>query len=129
MPEITYLKAECQHCKGHIEYPSELGGQSVECPHCKQTIILPPPFTPSLRMPPLVVQIPASRSVDQIPPSSHHVHHTGRVTTKAHGSGVVAIGSIMCIAGVILLLTPIRSIGALLLVVGFFTAVVGRMMS
>ena len=43
MPEITYLKVGCQHCKGHIEYPSELGGQSIECPHCKQMTTLPPP--------------------------------------------------------------------------------------
>src|SRR5262245_66337827 len=45
MPEITYLKTECQHCKGHIEYPSELAGQSVECPHCKRaaTLLSTPP--------------------------------------------------------------------------------------
>ena len=42
MPEITYLKTECQHCKGHIEYPSELAGESIECPHCKQMTTLPP---------------------------------------------------------------------------------------
>jgi len=46
MPETTYLKAACQHCKGHIEYPSKLAGQSVECPHCKQTTTLPPLPTP-----------------------------------------------------------------------------------
>src|SRR4029453_7133270 len=40
--DMSYLKAACQHCKGHIEYPSELAGQSVECPHCKQTTTLPP---------------------------------------------------------------------------------------
>jgi GYF domain 2 len=41
MRETTYVKTECQQCKGHIEYPSELAGQSVECPHCKQTTTLP----------------------------------------------------------------------------------------
>jgi hypothetical protein len=52
MPEITHLKTECQHCKGHIEYPSGLAGQSVECPHCKRTTTLlstpPPPIPPPL---------------------------------------------------------------------------------
>jgi uncharacterized paraquat-inducible protein A len=60
MPEITYLKVGCQHCKGHIEYPSELGGQSIECPHCKQmTTLPPPPFSP----PPPVIQQPVRTSV------------------------------------------------------------------
>src|ERR1043166_2829830 len=60
MPEITYLKAECQYCKGHIEYPSELGGQSIECPHCKQmTTLPPPPFSP----PPPAIQRPIKASV------------------------------------------------------------------
>jgi hypothetical protein len=44
--DMSYLKAACQHCKGHIEYPSGLAGQSVECPHCKQTLTLPPPPIP-----------------------------------------------------------------------------------
>jgi hypothetical protein len=54
MPEITYLKVECQPCKGHIEYPSEFGGQSIECPHCKQMTTLPPP--PFSAPPPAVQQ-------------------------------------------------------------------------
>jgi len=44
--DMSYLKVACQHCKGHIEYPSGLAGQSVECPHCKQTLTLPPPPIP-----------------------------------------------------------------------------------
>lgn len=59
---------------------------------------------------------------------SHHVHHTGKVTTKSHGSGVVAAGSIMCIVGVFLAFAY-PPIGGLLLFVGFFVAVVGRLMS
>ena len=55
MPETAYLKTECPHCKGHIEYPSELAGQSVKCPHCKQTTTLststPPPIPPPLPVP------------------------------------------------------------------------------
>ena len=45
---MSYLKAACQHCKGHIEYPSGLAGQSVECPHWEQTLTLPPPIPPPL---------------------------------------------------------------------------------
>ncbi len=47
MPPIVYLKAECEHCRGHIEYPSEMAGQSIQCPHCRQTTTLPSPFMPS----------------------------------------------------------------------------------
>jgi hypothetical protein len=61
MPETTYLKAACQHCKGHIEYPSELAEQSVECPHCKQMTTLPPSTLP----PPLSVINPARASIDK----------------------------------------------------------------
>jgi hypothetical protein len=61
MPETTYLKAACQHCKGHIEYPSALAGQSVECPHCDQTTTLPP-CTPPL---PLPVINPARASIEK----------------------------------------------------------------
>jgi hypothetical protein len=60
---------------------------------------------------------------------SHHVHHTGKVTTKASGSGIVALGSIMCIVGVFLIFTSIAAVGGILLFVGFFVAVIGRMMS
>jgi hypothetical protein len=51
MTETIYRKTECQHCKGHIEYPSELAGQSVECPHCKRTTLLstPPPPLPVIQ--------------------------------------------------------------------------------
>jgi len=60
MPETTYLKTGCQHCKGHIEYPSELGRRSVECPHCKQTTTLPTSTPPPIPVPPVpgVKQIP-----------------------------------------------------------------------
>jgi hypothetical protein len=60
MPETTHRKAACQHCKGHIEYPSELAGQSVECPHCKQMTTLPPSTLP----PPLPVINPARASIE-----------------------------------------------------------------
>ena len=46
MPPIAYIKTDCEHCDGSIEYPSELAGQAVECPHCQQTTMLPTPFMP-----------------------------------------------------------------------------------
>jgi hypothetical protein len=37
-------KCDCQHCGGHIAFPSEAAGQMVECPHCKiETLLFLPP--------------------------------------------------------------------------------------
>jgi hypothetical protein len=65
MPPIAYLKTDCEKCSGHIEYPTELAGQSIECPHCQQMTTLPSPFTPPPLPPinqktnkePIIVQI------------------------------------------------------------------------
>ena len=46
MSQSVYLKTACERCSGHIEYPSQLAGQSIECPHCHQMITLPPPPPP-----------------------------------------------------------------------------------
>lgn len=36
-----YLKGECAHCGGHIEFPAEAAGMTAECPHCRnQTDLL-----------------------------------------------------------------------------------------
>ena len=36
-----YLKGECQHCGGHIEFPVKAAGLTADCPHCgKQTELL-----------------------------------------------------------------------------------------
>ena len=40
MPPTTYLKITCERCGGHIEYPSEMAGQSIQCSHCQHTIKL-----------------------------------------------------------------------------------------
>lgn len=38
------FKCDCQHCGGHIAFPSEAAGQAVECPHCKiETLLYLPP--------------------------------------------------------------------------------------
>jgi hypothetical protein len=37
-------KCDCQHCGGHIAFPSEAAGQNVACPHCgKETAVGNPP--------------------------------------------------------------------------------------
>jgi len=83
MPETTYLKAACQHCKGHIEYPSELAGQPVQCPHCNQSTTLPPSTMP----PPLPVINPA-----RVNPASASIEKASSVAgigCLLQGTGVV----------------------------------------
>jgi hypothetical protein len=41
MKQTKFLKGECQHCHGHIEFPAESAGLTTDCPHCgKQTDLL-----------------------------------------------------------------------------------------
>src|SRR6266478_4926983 len=41
MHRTKFLKGECSHCRGHIEFPAEAAGMSTECPHCgKSTELL-----------------------------------------------------------------------------------------
>jgi DNA-directed RNA polymerase subunit RPC12/RpoP len=39
----TDLKIICERCGEHIEYSSQMAGQSLQCPACQHTIKLPPP--------------------------------------------------------------------------------------
>lgn len=48
---------------------------------------------------------------------------------KSRGPKIVTIGSLICFAGVAIAFTPAAALGFLLLIVGFFVAVVGRLMS
>src|SRR5579872_2556763 len=36
MNKTKYLKGECQHCAGHLEFLAEHIGMRVPCPHCGQ---------------------------------------------------------------------------------------------
>src|SRR5579885_3417866 len=36
MNRTKYLKGECQHCAGHLEFLAEHIGMTVTCPHCGQ---------------------------------------------------------------------------------------------
>ena len=60
MPEIIY-KIACERCGGHIEYPSEMAGQSIQCRHCQHTITLPSP-PPPLQPPPTLPQSPSVKA-------------------------------------------------------------------
>jgi hypothetical protein len=44
VPEQSkYAKCGCESCGGHIEYPVELGGSTIDCPHCHFPTPLPKP--------------------------------------------------------------------------------------
>jgi hypothetical protein len=45
MSKSKYLKGECQHCAGHLEFLADHIGMVVPCPHCEQTteLLLPQP--------------------------------------------------------------------------------------
>ena len=69
MAETVYQKIACERCGGHIEYPSELTGQSIECPHCHQATPLPPPLPPSLTpSPPSPIPPPLPRQQAELHP-------------------------------------------------------------
>lgn len=46
MTKTKYLKGECQHCAGPLEFPAEMAGLPSPCPHCGQQtdllLALPP---------------------------------------------------------------------------------------
>ena len=52
------LQCNCQHCNGHIAFPVETAGQSINCPHCQlETLLFIPPaevspkqLTPQLKV-------------------------------------------------------------------------------
>ncbi|HWX22351.1 MAG TPA: FxLYD domain-containing protein [Candidatus Binatia bacterium] len=51
MTSTKYLKGECQHCGGHIEFPAEMAGMPSQCPHCGQQtdlLLATPPEEPSM---------------------------------------------------------------------------------
>lgn len=52
------------------------------------------------------------------------------VETKGSGAGAVAVGVVLCLIGVVLACIPnLAGFGVVLLLAGFFTAIVGRLMS
>ncbi len=43
MSETTFWKCACQQCGGHLAFPAEIAGTSINCPHCGQPTTLPAP--------------------------------------------------------------------------------------
>jgi len=51
MASTKYLKGECQHCSGHLEFPAESAGMTADCPHCGQStelLLARPPEEPTV---------------------------------------------------------------------------------
>lgn len=42
MSNNDFVKGECAHCRGHLEFPAEAAGRTVPCPHCGQPTDLRP---------------------------------------------------------------------------------------
>lgn len=38
--EPNYFKCNCQRCGGHIEFPSNGAGMTIDCPHCGKKTVL-----------------------------------------------------------------------------------------
>lgn len=61
MSAQQFLKANCQHCGGHIEFPADGLGLTVACPHCQGKTVLKEAEPPSRLAP--TAPVPASASV------------------------------------------------------------------
>ena len=40
--EQKFYKAHCNHCDGHIEFPSSAMDEMISCPHCNRPTVLRP---------------------------------------------------------------------------------------
>jgi hypothetical protein len=47
MSNHDFVKGECRHCAGHLEFPANATGQTVPCPHCGQPTELVAPVLPN----------------------------------------------------------------------------------
>lgn len=59
MSNNNFLKGQCRHCGGHLEFPVEGVGQTVPCPHCNQmtelTASVPPDERKASKLKPLAI--------------------------------------------------------------------------
>ena len=63
MSEPQFLKCTCAHCGGHIEFPAEGVGVTVDCPHCAGAVLLtatPPPVLGTAQPPRAPVATPTA---------------------------------------------------------------------
>lgn len=47
---MSFSKGVCQHCGGHIEFPTEGAGQTITCPHCQWKTVLTIRHAPSVEV-------------------------------------------------------------------------------
>ena len=45
MSNNNFAKGECRHCAGHLEFPADAVGATIECPHCGQPTELVAPIS------------------------------------------------------------------------------------
>jgi hypothetical protein len=89
-----YLKGECQHCHGHLEFPVESTGLTADCPHCGQVteLMLPlPPLESSvprrwLVMTAIAIAILVSGLVTCVVLLKHFEHRLARLKAKTAAS-------------------------------------------
>lgn len=105
MSEPAYFKIECATCKGHIEFPKELHGQTIPCPHCGLTTVLrvagyieSAPFPTQSHAPPPIQRAPQA-------PAKY-----GKIESKTERAGAGCL---------------VQGLGLLLMVSGFFTLGIG----
>jgi hypothetical protein len=43
MSNNNFVKGECRHCAGHLEFAADAAGETIQCPHCGQPteLVLP----------------------------------------------------------------------------------------
>lgn len=44
MSSDGYIKISCPDCGGHVEFPEDGIGMTIDCPHCAQPLLLKPPI-------------------------------------------------------------------------------------
>ncbi len=118
---IAYLKTDCEHCCGHIEYPSELAGQSIECPHCQQMTGLPSPFVPPqpVPIPPRVVYSPPVQNDNPGYPVCPHCNGQMVQITRTESSlPLQVLGVFVFLIGLGLCLTLIGAVIGIPLIIG-----------
>jgi uncharacterized OB-fold protein len=47
MSNNNFVKGECRHCAGHLEFPADAAGATTACPHCGQQTELVPSVSPN----------------------------------------------------------------------------------
>jgi hypothetical protein len=114
MAEETFLRGECEHCAGHIEFPSEAANRIIPCPHCNRpTRLTAGGNVPRADSP---VERPTAAGTVTSPKPQETV--AGRILSQTEWIGW---GSLLQLIGVVLLFWfPIgTTLGVLLFVVGY----------